>query len=157
MASASISNYLVLSDDLATGGQPTAPQFAELARQGFEVVINLAVGEGPYALPGEEVLVREHGMAYVHIPVAWERPEQADLEAFFTAMEANKGKKMFIHCAANMRVSVFMALYRILELGWDLERALQDVHRIWTPNQVWQQFMLDMLGASQSADRPLLA
>jgi hypothetical protein len=56
-------------------------------------------------------------------------------------MDANRDKKIFVHCALNMRVSVFMALYRILRLGWRYERAIKDVHEIWKPDGVWRTFI----------------
>jgi hypothetical protein len=63
------------------------------------------------------------------------------------AMDRHQGEKILVHCAANMRVSAFVALYRILRLGWSRERALADLHRIWDPDQVpvWAAFMAEAL------------
>jgi protein tyrosine phosphatase (PTP) superfamily phosphohydrolase (DUF442 family) len=140
-----IYNYLSLSDTIATAGQPTEEQIAAIAEDGYELVINLGLAYSEYALDDEEAVVRTHGMQYIHLPVIWEQPTVLDLERFIEVMEANKGKNVFVHCAANMRVSVFMALYRIQRLGWSQEKAFEQVKRIWVPNATWQTFIDEIL------------
>jgi uncharacterized protein (TIGR01244 family) len=140
-----IYNYLSLTESIATAGQPTEGQIAAIAENGYEVVINLGLADAEYALKNEGALVRARGMQYIHLPVIWERPTKLDLEQFFKVMEANQDKKVFVPCAANMRVSVFMALYRIIRLGWPSEKAFEEVKRIWTPNNTWQMFIDESL------------
>jgi protein tyrosine phosphatase (PTP) superfamily phosphohydrolase (DUF442 family) len=140
-----IYNFLRLSDRLATSGQPTEDQLTEIGQAGFDVVINLGLTGTDYALEDEAGLVRNLGMEYVHIPVIWEHPTLENLDEFTSTMEDHQGNKLFVHCAANMRVSVFMALYRILHLGWDRERAMEDVRKIWEPNATWDAFIQQAL------------
>lgn len=45
------------------------------------------------------------------------------LFAFFAAMDRHRGERVWVHCAANMRVSVFLGLYRVIRQGWERERA----------------------------------
>ena len=135
-----IYNVLRLQDDLLTAGQPSEAELQQIAHHGFEVVINLGLANADYALPDEHSLVTSLAMDYVHIPVQWESPTSENLFAFFQAMEDHKNKKIFVHCAANMRVSVFVALFRINKLGWDVQAALHDVARIWQPDVLWQDF-----------------
>lgn len=59
--------------------------------------------------------VRSLGLSYINIPVQFAAPSEADLIAFFAAMEANRGHKLWIHCAANYRVSAFLRLYRVIK------------------------------------------
>jgi uncharacterized protein (TIGR01244 family) len=136
-----IYNYLRLTDLISTSGQPSEAQIAEIVQAGFLVVINLALSGTDYALEDEAATVQANGMDYIHIPVIWDHPTLADLEAFIQAMDAHQGDKIFVHCAANMRVSAFMALYRIKRLGWEPEKAFEEVKRIWTPNETWQAFI----------------
>ena len=140
-----ITNYVRLSEQVGTAGQPTREQLAAVARAGYQVVVNLATLDSEEALPDEQDVVEALGLEYVHIPVVWERPTRADLDRFFQAMDRGKDKKVFVHCIANARVSAFMALYRVLRLGWPLEKTLDDVHRLWVPNEAWQRFMDDMM------------
>jgi uncharacterized protein (TIGR01244 family) len=136
-----IYNYLKLSDDIVTSGQPSEEDFAAIAAAGYQVVINLGLLNTDYALADEEKTVEALGLSCIHIPVQWENPTRADLEAFFQAIERCSGKRIYVHCAANMRVSVFMALYRVLHLGWSLDKAMEDVREIWEPNPIWQGFI----------------
>ena len=80
-------------------------------------------------------------MRYVQIPVVWEQPTEANLASFLHAMTMYESQRVFIHCAANMRVSVFMALYRIRSLGWSRDDAMQMVYEIWQPNEIWSRFI----------------
>ena len=145
-----IYNYLLLTESIATAGQPTERQIAAIAESGYKMVINLGLADAEYALDNEEAVVRDHGMQYIHLPVIWERPTVRDLNRFIEVMETNKRKNVFVHCAANMRVSVFMALYRILRLGWSEEKAFEQVKRIWVPNDVWQTFIDEILEQQSS-------
>lgn len=140
-----IYNYLQLTESIATSGQPTEAQIEEIAKAGYEVVVNLALSDAEYSLPDEKATVESHRMTYIHIPVIWTQPTRANLEAFCDVMDANRGKKIFVHCAANMRVSAFMALYRVRRLGWPPERAFQEMQRIWTPEGWWRDFILASL------------
>ena len=147
-ARSGITNYLPISDTLATAGQPAAEHFAVIRAAGYEVVVNLAMPTSTDALPNEGELVAAQGMAYVHIPVVWEAPTEEDLERFFAVMDRNRGRKVLVHCALNMRVSCFVFLYRVLRLGTLAAEAWQDVLAIWEPNEVWQRFVDDMLEKS---------
>ena len=80
---------------------------------GYEVLINLALLDSPGALPNEGTLVTVLGLQYFHIPVVWESPQPSDLDQFFKTMQRNQNRKVFVHCVLNMRVSVFVFLYRI--------------------------------------------
>jgi protein tyrosine phosphatase (PTP) superfamily phosphohydrolase (DUF442 family) len=136
-----IYNFLAVSDDLGTAGQPTAEQLAAVKAAGYDVVINLALGTTPRDLPHEADLVTGQGMEYIHIPVIFDNPTDADLTRFFNAMDENQDKKRFVHCIANARVSAFVFLYRVLRQGMAPEEARAMMQKIWQPNAVWQQFI----------------
>ena len=140
-----IVNYLPISDTVGTAGQPTAEQFATIKLAGYEVVVNLAMPNSSNAVPNEDAIVAGLGMHYVHLPVVWEHPTQQDLVQFFDVMARCRGKKVFVHCALNMRVSAFMLLYRVIWQGVPLEVARKDMVKIWEPNPVWQRFMQQSL------------
>jgi protein tyrosine phosphatase (PTP) superfamily phosphohydrolase (DUF442 family) len=150
---AEISNYRRISGTLGTAGQPLPDQFAAIQAAGYEAVVNLAMPTSTNALPNEAELVAEQGMAYVHIPVVWEQPTEANLAQFFATMEAYQGRQIFVHCALNMRVSVFVLLYRVLRLGAPLEVARADLLSIWEPDGVWGQFMDEALARSREMAR----
>ena len=146
----SIYNHRAVDDTLGTSGQPTVAQLGAIAEAGFHTVINLALHDDPrYSLPDEPGTVASLGMAYVHIPVQFATPTRADLLAFFDAMQAHTGKRVWVHCAANMRVSAFLGLDRVLRQGASPEAAFDLMHDLWEPNAVWSAFIADAL-----QDRP---
>ena len=167
-----IYNYLKLSDSVATGGQPTEAQFSLIKEAGYQVVVNLARPDSPKALPNEQTIVESLGMRYVPIPVDWENPTLENVARFFSLMEAicadapnvatadarrlaNASlsqqrfaiatQPVFVHCAANMRVSAFMYLYRLIYEGMSDEQAKSDLQKIWTPNDTWQAFIQQVI------------
>ena len=141
-----IKNFRAVDEMLITAGQPSVAQLQSVAAAGFQTVINLALHDQPrYSLPDEPGTVAGLGMQYVHIPVQFEAPTEADLLAFFAAMEAHRGEKLLVHCAANMRATAFLGLYWAIRLGWPEERAFQLQRGLWQPDGVWTDFMAAML------------
>ena len=118
-----IFNYLSISDGIATGGQPTEKQLSLVKNAGYPVVINLALPTSENALPNERKSVEALGMKYINIPIDFNNPTREDFELFTQAMVENKDSSIFIHCAANLRVSAFMYLYRQLYLNVGEEEA----------------------------------
>lgn len=60
-------------------------------------------------------------------------------------LRAFAGRKIWLHCALNMRVSAFIYLYRVLVLGEDDEAASFPMREVWTPNDVWRAFIDQVL------------
>lgn len=141
-----IHNCRAVDDTLCTSGQPTVPQLAGIAAAGYNTIINLALHDDPrYSLPDEPGSVKSLGLAYIHIPVQFAAPTELDLLAFFEAMEKHKSDKLWVHCAANIRVTAFLGLYRVLRQGWEIERAFELMRGVWQPNEVWSKFIANML------------
>ncbi|MEM1051045.1 MAG: protein tyrosine phosphatase family protein [Pseudomonadota bacterium] len=143
----SIFNYVKISDNLSTSGQPTEEQFGAIAGAGFDTVINLLPREKENALKNEAEVVRGLGLDYTHIPVDFSAPTAANLGAFTAAMQANQGKRVWVHCAVNARVSIFVARYRAEVLGEPLEQAREHIAQVWEPFGAWPEF-LESGGAS---------
>jgi protein tyrosine phosphatase (PTP) superfamily phosphohydrolase (DUF442 family) len=133
--------FLQISGRLGTAGQPTRAQFAEVKAAGYEAVINLALPTSPGALRDESDVVTGLGMSYHPIPVDFKRPTVTDLQHFFNTMEALHGRRLFVHCAANMRVSAFVFLWRVLKEKTPADVAEEDLLRVWKPDPVWQRFI----------------
>ena len=140
-----IYNFRSLGPNLATAGQPTAEQLRRVRETGFEAVINLALPTSDNALANEGSVVTGLGMSYVHIPVNFQAPTSQDFRAFCRVMDAFDDRSVFVHCAANMRVSAFMFLYRVLEKHVPMLEAQRDLHAIWQPDSVWAEFIQQQL------------
>jgi protein tyrosine phosphatase (PTP) superfamily phosphohydrolase (DUF442 family) len=135
-----ILNFLPISDQIATAGQPTVEQFQAIQAAGYQVVVNLAAPSSTNWIANEKEIVESLGMQYIGIPVIWEEPTLENLQEFFGVLNENTETPVFVHCAMNMRVSAFVYLYR---RGQGVEDAIAqaDLAKIWTPNEVWTQFI----------------
>lgn len=138
-----ILNFVQLTSEIGTAGQPTAEQIPRIAAAGYAVVVNLAVPDSHNAVVEEGSLVTATGMTYVHIPVRWDAPTIVDLRRFVRAMLAFEGERIFVHCAMNMRVSAFMYHYLTAVKGLPPERARSPILEKWAPkmDEVWKGFL----------------
>lgn len=136
-----ILNYIKVDNNISTSGQPTIEQFKTISNNGFDVVINLSLNTTHNALKNEDRFVSENGMDYYHIPVSWDKPEQDNLNLFLYILQAlqKENKKVFIHCAKNYRVSMFMYCYK--------KNVLKDINaklvtpNDFIPNETWNSFL----------------
>lgn len=144
-------NYKFFHEKLSSSGMPTAEQMKSVAEAGVQLVINLAPHDVKKAIPNEPELVEALGMQYINIPVNWGTPTKDGLNIFMDAMDANQDKKIHVHCEANFRASAFIAMYRILRLGWKPEEALEIMHTIWDDDAypVWKMFIEDAIKRSE--------
>lgn len=140
-----IYSFRAVGDRLGTAGQPTPAQFQMIRENGFEAVINLALPTSDNAIRNEGSVVTGLGMAYVHIPVDFKAPAEEDFLTFCRVMAAFGDRRVFVHCAANMRVSAFVFLYRVLCQRVAVQEAEGDLHAIWQPDGVWSRFIQDQL------------
>ena len=132
-------------DWLWASGQLSAADIAALPALGVELVVNLALPTASNALVGEAERVTGLGIAYVQIPVVWERPLPEQFAEFVGVLRAFAGKRVWVHCARNYRVSAFIYLYRKLVLGQGDEEAAFPMNAVWTPNDVWRAFIADVV------------
>jgi protein tyrosine phosphatase (PTP) superfamily phosphohydrolase (DUF442 family) len=141
-------NTYQVFDWLWTSGQLSRQDIESLPSLGIEAVINLALPTSPNALSGEAELITKQGLNYIHIPVVWDAPDLKQLTTFFEILAALQGRKIWVHCIKNMRVSVFIYLYRTIHLGESEETASYPMNEIWVPNATWQAFIDQALHAS---------
>ena len=83
-----ILNEFHFNDRLATSGQPSAEDFENIGRMGFDAVIILAMPDHEQSLANEGALVSAQGMAYVHIPVPFDAPTEEHYQSFCGVMQA---------------------------------------------------------------------
>jgi protein tyrosine phosphatase (PTP) superfamily phosphohydrolase (DUF442 family) len=141
MAIDDIRNVVPVSATLATAGQPSEEQIQDVKHAGFDVIVNLGLLDPRYCLADEAGLVRSLGLEYQHIPVDFKAPQFEDLQKFFDVMDASRDRKVFVHCAANYRVSSFVVLYGQARLGWSPEEADAHIRRVWQLDETWKAFV----------------
>lgn len=147
-----IYNYLYYHDKLSSSGMPTEDQVKSISDAGVQVIINLAPHDVPQAIANEKELVESFGIEYIHIPVNWGTPTKDGLNIFMDKMDANLDKKIHVHCEANFRATAFIAIYRIMRLGWQEDNALEIMHKIWDEDAfpIWKMFIEDAVKRSET-------
>ena len=93
------------------------------------------------AVIDEAEILNAEEVEYIHIPVDFNNPSSKDFEKFVSNIERHQGKKIWVHCAANMRVSAFVYKYRRDVLKLPHNEIVSDMKAIWTPNKTWRAFL----------------
>ncbi len=106
-----IKNFVQLTENFGTAGQPTADQFPIVAANGYKHVINIGLSDNEDALPNEGAIVTALGMNYIHIPVPIDNPTPEQLRVFCKLLYPLRHEKVFLHCIMNYRISAFMYHY----------------------------------------------
>lgn len=138
-----IYNFEAITESIGTSGQPTEEQFHLIAAAGYSAVINLALPTSDNAIANEGSVVTGLGMAYFHIPVDFNEPLRSDLRLFFGVMKALEGRKVWVHCVVNARVSAFVYHYLRHVRGVADEKAKTRLLRKWLPemDDIWRKFL----------------
>ena len=146
-----IYNVRLATPNIASSGQPDEDELAAIAAAGYRVIVNIALHDDPrYSLPDEAGTVKALGLDYVHIPVQFNAPTARDLDEFFAVMDRYRDTRVWVHCAANKRVSTFLGLYWHLREGQPREQAFALMDSIWEPNEVWSGFIAERLASARS-------
>jgi len=138
-----IYNYEQMTQWLGTSGQPSEAQFGAIAADGYAAVVNLALNDHDRVLPNEGQIVTKHAMAYFHIPVRFDAPQLDELRLFFSVLDALEGKKVWVHCVVNARVSVFVYHYLRVRKKLDVEKSRSSLLNRWEPemDDIWRKFL----------------
>ena len=137
-----IYNYVAIDGLYATSGQPNEQQFDLIQQAGFTTVINLApTSMLENSVVEEEAILKRLGIEYIHIPVDFKDPTDSDFDQFVSALDDRDTQSVWVHCAANMRVSAFTYRYRRQILNHDTNKAKLDLNKIWEPFGVWNSFV----------------
>jgi protein tyrosine phosphatase (PTP) superfamily phosphohydrolase (DUF442 family) len=139
-----IYNQLQVFPGLSTSGVIPEGCFEELSLQGYQRVINLLPADSEYAVKDEAALLTSQGIEYIYIPVDFTAPRRLDFDLFAAAMDAAVGQKVWVHCAANYRVSAFVSLYNQMRHAWSDEQADALVAQLWKPDEVWTRFIAEI-------------
>jgi len=138
-------NLIPIDARLVTAGQPSAEWLATLAQQGFEAVIYLAPPTVGDAVRDEPLIVGRQGLIWANLPIRFDRPADADYEAFAALLGSLRGKKLLVHCQVNMRASTLTFLYRVIAEKVDPHKAWESVAAVWSPQGPWKALMLERL------------
>jgi protein tyrosine phosphatase (PTP) superfamily phosphohydrolase (DUF442 family) len=127
--SSSIRNFLRVSTDFCTGGQPRPEHFVALKADGVKTVLSLRTPE-EYRGDEEAQAVKAAGMTFINIPVVYSAPTKASVDQFLRITDDVTNRPIFIHCTAAIRVGAFWLIRRVLRDNWTWDAALAEAHKI---------------------------
>ena len=99
-----------LDDRITISGQPNEEQPAEFRALGVKHVVNLGLHTHEKALLDEAASVRRLGMEYIHIPVDFQNPTEADFQQFCAAMEQLKVSRCTYTASPTTGSGIFLPL-----------------------------------------------
>ena len=136
-----IKNYIKINENIASSGQPLKEEFEQIALNGYQIVINLALAKSEGKIEQEDDIVTNLGMNYIHIPVDFKEPTLQNLKDFIEILSALAHKKVWVHCIMNYRVSAFMYVYHKYILQTPFEDIDLSIFDEWSPDEKWQAIM----------------
>ena len=124
-----IRNFLQVTPEFCTGGQPRIEHYARLKADGVKAVLNLRQPT-EHRAEEEQQAVEAAGLKYFNIPVSYQNPSDADVDQFLKITDDLANRPMFIHCTAAIRVGAFWAIRRVLRDGMTIDAALEEAKKV---------------------------
>ena len=124
-----IHNFLQVTPQFCTGGQPRMEHFAKLKADGVKAVLNLRQ-PSEHRADEERATVEQAGLKYFNIPVVYRNPTDAQVDEFLKITDDPANRPMFIHCTAAIRVGAFWAIRRAVRDGLSVDAALEEGRKV---------------------------
>jgi uncharacterized protein (TIGR01244 family) len=124
-----IRNFLQVTPEFCTGGQPRVEHFAKLKADGVKSVLNLRT-PGEHRAEEEQAAVEKAGLKYFNIPFVYTAPSDAQADEFLRLTDDPANRPMFIHCTAAIRVGAFWAIRRAVRDGMSVDAALEEGRKV---------------------------
>jgi protein tyrosine phosphatase (PTP) superfamily phosphohydrolase (DUF442 family) len=124
-----IRNFVRVTSDVCTGGQPRPEHFARLRADGVRAVLNLRT-PAEHRADEEREAAMAAGLTYFNIPVAYSTPTDAQADEFLKITDDPANRPIFIHCTAAIRVGAFWLIRRVVRDNWTWERALEEAKTV---------------------------
>ena len=124
-----IRNFLQVTPQFCTGGQPRVEHMAKLKADGVVSVLNLRL-PSEHRAEEEAAAARQAGLKYFNIPVAFGNPTDANADEFLRLTDEPANRPMFIHCTAAIRVGTFWMIRRVMRDGFTYDAALEEARKI---------------------------
>lgn len=119
-----LTNFARVSPVLYRGAQPSPLGFRTLKAMGVRTIVNLRSAHS------DREAIAGLGLRYVEIPsYAWS-PNHDVVAKVLAVVRDPANQPVFVHCQHGAdRTGYTMASYRIVEQGWDHDRALRELRR----------------------------
>ena len=132
-AAPEIRNFLQVTPDFCTAGQPRIEHFAALKTRGLKAVLNLRQ-PSEHRADEEKAAVEAAGMKYFNIPVVYAKPTDEQVDEFLKITDDPANRPMLVHCTAAIRVGAFWMIRRIMRDGMSWDAALEEARKVGLTN-----------------------
>lgn len=126
---ATIRNFLKVTPEFCTGGQPRVEHFEQLKKDGVKAVLNLRQ-PSEHRAEEEQEAVKQAGLKYFNIPVNYQSPTEASVDEFLRITDDASNRPMFIHCTAAIRVGAYWLIRRVVRDGLTYDAALAEARKV---------------------------
>jgi len=156
-SSTPIRNFLRISTDFCTGGQPRPEHFAQLKAEGVRSVLSLRPPT-EYRNDEEADAVKAAGMKFFNIPVVYSTPTNEQADEFLKITDDPANRPMFIHCTAAIRAGAFWMIRRIVRDHWNWDDALAEARKVGLVNAPHlEDFVKSYVAKQQTKSAPAAA
>lgn len=124
-----IRNFMKVTPEFCTGGQPRPEHFEQLKKDGVKTVLNLRQ-PGEHRAAEEQEAVQKAGLKYFNIPVNYQTPTDESVDEFLRITDDPANRPMFIHCTAAIRVGAYWMIRRVLRDGMTYDAALAEARKV---------------------------
>lgn len=131
-----------VSDRVWAGGQPSSDDLALLCGSGVRTVVDLREAV-EHDVDAERLASERLGMAFVHVPVRGDAPEDREADAFLAVTARADAYPILVHCASGNRAAAFWMIHRLVLDRWTVEAAEGEARRIGLRSTVLRNFALD--------------
>lgn len=122
-----MSTFKRIEDGIFIGPQPTGQDLQEARQQGIRTVIDFRL---PSETPASnEALAKNHGLAYVNIPVDKAALSANQIGELAAVMEGKEGP-FLLYCATGARAALLLSLSKAKRHGWTAEQAFAEAKRM---------------------------
>jgi uncharacterized protein (TIGR01244 family) len=136
------------------GGATGPSAMPGLKSAGFATVINLRLGtEEGVDIGDNRAAAEAAGLRYISLPLDTSHPDRAVVAEFLATVGNKANQPVYIHCNSATRAAALWMIGRVLEDGWDIEKASREVEIIATKPPAAIAFATGYL-ASQNNPEP---
>jgi uncharacterized protein (TIGR01244 family) len=111
--------------EIILAGQPQPDDWARLAEDGFNAVINMR--SDPQRAAVQARAAQQAGLDYIHLNLPAYELEPEHIQQFRDVLNQLDNERVLIHCRTGSRVGLVWMLHRTLNEGWSQQAAEEEL------------------------------
>lgn len=141
-----VRNYSRVDATVGCGGAVDPSAMSALRKEGYVSVINLRLAnEAGADVDAGRAAAKTAGLKYIHLPFNAASPDPKVVSDFLGAVADKSNQPVFIHCGSANRVGAVWMIKRVLQDGWDVNKAREEAEAIGLTNQKLKDFAAEYI------------